>query len=59
MVEYLAHFGKAASLVGKFGYGTLFLSHCNLLCQFCQNYDISHLNRLAEGFGVEPDQATA
>jgi putative pyruvate formate lyase activating enzyme len=28
--------------VGTHGSGTIFFSHCNLLCLFCQNYDISH-----------------
>ncbi len=25
------------------GSGTIFFSHCNLRCVFCQNYEISHL----------------
>lgn len=37
-----AHFGEEAELVCEHGSGTIFLSHCNLLCSFCQNYDISH-----------------
>lgn len=37
------HFGEERPLVGRKGSGTIFLSHCNLLCTFCQNYDISHL----------------
>jgi putative pyruvate formate lyase activating enzyme len=36
------HFGEESPLVGRFGSGTIFLSHCNLACVFCQNYDISH-----------------
>ena len=31
---------------GKFGAGTIFFSHCNLKCVYCQNYKIS-----SEGFG--------
>lgn len=38
-----AHFGEEAPLVGRHGSGTIFLTHCNLRCVFCQNYDISHL----------------
>jgi putative pyruvate formate lyase activating enzyme len=38
------HFGEEAPLVGKNGSGTIFFSGCNLLCVFCQNYEISHLN---------------
>jgi putative pyruvate formate lyase activating enzyme len=39
------HFGEEAPLVGRHGSGTIFFSHCNLSCIFCQNYDISHLGR--------------
>jgi len=37
------HFGEEPPLVGSHGSGTIFLTHCNLRCVFCQNYDISHL----------------
>lgn len=46
--SFNAHFGEEPPLVGAFGSGTIFFTHCNLLCNFCQNYDISH-----EGDGVE------
>jgi len=36
------HFGEEPPLVGNKGSGTIFLTHCNLQCVFCQNYDISH-----------------
>jgi len=39
------HFGEEPPLVGQHGSGTIFLTHCNLRCIFCQNYDISHLVR--------------
>lgn len=42
VASYHAHFGEEEPLVGKNGSGTIFFSHCNLLCNFCQNYDISH-----------------
>ena len=42
------HFGEEAPLVGSKGSGTIFFTHCSLLCIFCQNYDISH-----EGHGTE------
>ena len=42
------HFGEEAPLVGMHGSGTIFFSHCSLLCKFCQNYDISH-----QGVGQE------
>jgi putative pyruvate formate lyase activating enzyme len=39
------HFGEERPLVGRHGSGTIFLTHCNLRCVFCQNYDISHLGQ--------------
>jgi len=47
------HFGEEAALVGRGGSGTIFLTNCNLLCIFCQNYDISHLS---EGVEVAPER---
>lgn len=37
------HFGEERPLVGQFGSGTIFFTHCNLACVFCQNYDTSQL----------------
>jgi putative pyruvate formate lyase activating enzyme len=37
------HYGEEDVLVGTHGSGTIFLTHCNLGCLFCQNYEISHL----------------
>ena len=39
------HFGEERPLVGKGGSGTIFLTHCNLRCAFCQNYEIALLGR--------------
>ena len=39
------HFGEEPPLVAGHGSGTIFLTHCNLKCIFCQNYDISHLGQ--------------
>ncbi len=36
------HFGEEQPLVGTHGSGTIFFTHCNLMCLFCQNFDISH-----------------
>jgi putative pyruvate formate lyase activating enzyme len=36
------HFGEEAPLVGHHGSGTIFFTHCNLGCLFCQNWTISH-----------------
>jgi putative pyruvate formate lyase activating enzyme len=38
------HFGEEQPLVGFHGSGTIFFTHCNLGCSFCQNYSISHLD---------------
>jgi putative pyruvate formate lyase activating enzyme len=35
------HFGEEPELVGQGGSGTIFITHCNLACEFCQNYAIS------------------
>ncbi len=51
-----AHFGEEAPLVGTHGSGTIFFRSCNLLCYFCQNYDISHD---ADGDEVEPEELAA
>jgi putative pyruvate formate lyase activating enzyme len=37
-----AHFGEERPLVGRGGSGTIFFSNCNLLCVFCQNWQINH-----------------
>ncbi|MCX7590234.1 MAG: radical SAM protein, partial [Kiritimatiellae bacterium] len=44
VASYHPHFGEEAPLVGTHGSGTIFFCGCNLLCSFCQNYEISHLN---------------
>ncbi len=41
--SYHQHFGEEPPLVGRHGSGTIFLTHCNLHCVFCQNYEISQL----------------
>lgn len=41
------HKWEEPCLVGANGAGTIFFSHCNLRCVYCQNYSISH-----EGFGA-------
>lgn len=56
IASYNSHFGEEAPLVGTNGSGTIFISSCNLLCSFCQNYEISHLN---EGYELEPEQTAA
>ncbi|HXW69065.1 MAG TPA: radical SAM protein [Dissulfurispiraceae bacterium] len=41
--SYSPHFGEEAPLVGTNGSGTVFMTNCNLLCVFCQNWEVSHL----------------
>jgi putative pyruvate formate lyase activating enzyme len=51
-----AHFGEEDCLRGWRGSGTIFFSHCNLRCVFCQNYDISQDIKPAAERGVTPSQ---
>lgn len=52
------HFWEEPIISGKKGSGTVFFSHCNLRCVFCQNHSISQefngttisINRLSEIF---------
>jgi putative pyruvate formate lyase activating enzyme len=37
------HFGEEPPISGTRGSGTVFFSHCNMACLFCQNYPISQL----------------
>lgn len=41
VASYGPHFGEESVLVGSGGSGTIFFCGCNLLCRFCQNYQIS------------------
>jgi putative pyruvate formate lyase activating enzyme len=64
------HFGEEEPLVGSRsslfyhpagskntgGSGTIFLTYCNLLCAYCQNFDVSHL---AQGIEVSIEKAAA
>ena len=50
VASYGPHFGEESGLVGPGGSGTIFFSHCNLGCIFCQNWDISH-----RGSGTEAE----
>lgn len=52
VASFNAHFGEERPLVGVGGSGTIFLSHCNLGCVFCQNWDISHRGSGSE-IGIE------
>ncbi len=47
------HFGEEPELVGTRGSGTIFFTHCNLRCVYCQNYDIS---QLGHGRELSPEE---
>ena len=51
--SYSPHYGEEEPLVGTGGSGTIFFTHCNLRCNFCQNFDISHEG---QGQKVSADQ---
>lgn len=48
---YQLHFGEEPLISGAKGSGTIFFSHCNMRCVFCQNYTISQ-----EGSGRDISQ---
>ncbi len=41
IASFFPHFGEEDCLRGWNGSGTIFFTHCNLKCVFCQNFDIS------------------
>lgn len=49
--SYGPHMGEEDPLRGWRGSGTIFLTRCNLRCQYCQNHDISQTD---SGDEVEP-----
>jgi putative pyruvate formate lyase activating enzyme len=51
--SYGLHHGEEKPISGWRGSGTIFFSRCNLHCQYCQNYDISQVEK---GIEVEPDE---
>lgn len=46
IARYSLHFWEEPCVSGKSGSGTVFFSHCNMGCVYCQNYKIS-----TRGFG--------
>ncbi|GAB4470506.1 MAG: radical SAM protein [Anaerolineales bacterium] len=50
------HHGEEDPLRGWRGSGTIFFAGCNLRCQYCQNYEISHLY---QGHAVTPEELAA
>lgn len=54
--SFAPHFGEEPPLVGFHGSGTIFFAGCNLMCLYCQNYDISHLK---QGEEMTPQQVAS
>lgn len=48
--SFMPHYGEEPPISGKHGSGTIFFSHCNMACVYCQNYEFS---QLGQGKGVE------
>ena len=43
--SFMAHHGEEPPISGVGGSGTIFFSHCNLGCVYCQNYEFSQLGK--------------
>ena len=43
--SFSAHHGEEPPISGTCGSGTIFFSHCNMGCVYCQNYEFSQLGR--------------
>jgi len=52
VASHNAHHGEEPPISGRAGSGTIFFSHCNLQCAYCQNYPIS---QMGEGRRAGPE----
>jgi putative pyruvate formate lyase activating enzyme len=52
--SYLAHHGEEPPISGSKGSGTIFFSHCNMACVYCQNYEFSQ--KIEQGGGVSDQE---
>lgn len=43
VTSYMPHRGEEPPISGERGSGTIFFSHCNMSCVYCQNYEFSQL----------------
>ena len=43
--SYMTHRGEEPPISGRLGSGTIFFSHCNMKCVYCQNYTFSQLDK--------------
>lgn len=41
--SFFAHHGEEPPISGENGSGTIFFSHCNMACLYCQNYEFSQI----------------
>jgi putative pyruvate formate lyase activating enzyme len=48
--SFIAHHGEEPPISGEKGSGTIFFSHCNMHCVYCQNYEFS---QTGEGRAVD------
>lgn len=39
--SFMCHHGEEPAVSGRLGSGTIFFSHCNMGCVYCQNYEFS------------------
>lgn len=46
--SYSPHYGEEPPLSGHRGSGTIFFTHCNMKCVYCQNYTFSQESKLEE-----------
>ena len=43
--SFMPHHGEEPPISGPQGSGTIFFSHCNMACVYCQNYEFSQLGQ--------------
>lgn len=43
--SFMPHHGEEPAISGRNGSGTIFFSHCNMACVYCQNYEFSQLGQ--------------
>ena len=43
--SFMPHHGEEPPISGENGSGTIFFSHCNMACVYCQNYEFSQLDK--------------
>lgn len=51
--SFMPHYGEEPPISGYNGSGTIFFSHCNMACVYCQNFEFSQME---EGREVEAEE---